>query len=372
MDDKEIQDLILGFDIAGELKDLRSFGGGHINDTYLSTWLTEGGATRYIHQRINEKVFHRPDWVMENVVRVTDHCRARLLAEGAEDIGRRVLTVIPPRSGEPWLRDSEGGWWRCYRFIEGSRAESRLSSPDQALLIGAAIGRFHNLLADLPSPPLRETIPRFHDMSWRYANFDESLGRDRLGRASRVAEEIAFFQENRERGQILSRALAFGALPSRACHNDAKLDNILLDEGTGAALCVVDLDTTMPGTVLFDFGDLVRTAAATAPEDEAELDRVRFSPVLYRALAEGYLSQARPFLTREEHELLPEAGRSLAQIMGLRFLTDYLEGDRYYKIARPSHNLDRCRNQIALIQSMDEVRKELGAGFGDPIQEPQG
>lgn len=358
-------EIVSAFDIPGVCVSIIPFGKGHINDTYLSRWRLEasaGGASGerlYIHQRINEEVFRRPDQVMENIARVTSHLAEALRREGAREIERRTLTVIPARAGEPWHRDRAGGWWRTYLFIGGTRAEDCVESPGQARLLGAAIGGFQRMLADLPPPPLHETIPSFHDMRFRYRQLDEALAADVSGRARSVGPELEFFAANRRRGAALTEGLEDGSLPARICHNDAKLNNILLDEATGEALCVVDLDTVMPGTALFDFGDLVRTVASTAPEDETDLARITFSAELYGSLLEGYLSETFEFLVPSETALLPEAGRNLAQIMGLRFLTDYLAGDVYYKVGYESHNLDRSRNQIALIRSMDAAREEI-------------
>lgn len=366
-------EIVAAFDIPGSCVSIVPFGKGHINDTYLSRWRPDAaaggeagveacGASReklYIHQRINDDVFRRPDQVMENIARVTAHIAKALRREGALDIERRTLTVIPARSGEPWHRDRSGGWWRTYLFIERTRAEDRVESPGQARLLGAAIGNFQRMLADLPPPPLHETIPSFHDMRFRYRQLDEALAADALGRARSVGTELEFFAANRQRGAALIEGLENGSLPARICHNDAKLNNILLDEATGEAFCVVDLDTVMPGSALFDFGDLVRTVASTASEDETDLARITFSAELYDALLEGYLSEAYEFIVPAETALLAEAGRNLAQIMGLRFLTDYLAGDVYYKIDHASHNLDRSRNQIALIRSMDAARGDI-------------
>jgi hypothetical protein len=372
------EEVVSAFAIPGACVSIVPFGKGHINDTYLSRWRVQGaggGAAReerYIHQRINDKVFRRPDQVMENIARVTSHLAAALRREGAGDIERRTLTVVPAQTGESWHRDREGGWWRTYLFIGRTRAEDRVESPAQARLLGAAIGGFQRMLADLPAPPLYETIPSFHDMRFRYRQLDEALAADAAGRARFAKPELEFFAANRKRGAALAEGLERGSLPSRICHNDAKLNNILLDEATGEALCVVDLDTVMPGTALFDFGDLVRTAASAAAEDETDLARITFSVELYEALIKGYLSEAAGFLAPAETALLAEAGRNLAQIMGLRFLTDHLAGDVYYKIERPSHNLDRCRSQIALIRSMDAARDDIDRITLSAVEEAKG
>jgi hypothetical protein len=346
-----LEEVIRDFAIYGCLESILPLGKGHINDTFISGWNQAGTIVRYTHQRINSKVFLRPNEVMDNISRVTRHIAAGLTGE---DRSRRVLTVIPSRSGKPYVRDKEGGWWRSYYYIEGTHTRDTASSPVEAELLGKSIGQFQKQLADLGEPRLYDAIPDFHNMETRYIRFHMALEKDEFNRAKEAGPEIAFLLENEERGGILIQSLRSGQLPERICHNDAKLSNILLDDNSGKALCVIDLDTVMPGSSLFDLGDLIRTVAITAAEDEQDVSKVRFDPVFFKALLKGYLSQAQDFLVPEEHKLLCESGRNLAQIMGLRFCTDFLEGDHYYHISRPGHNLDRCRTQIAFIRSMDE------------------
>ena len=341
------------FAIYGEFENAVPFGGGHINDTFASRWNQAGTPLRYLHQRINQRVFVRPDQVMENISRVTGHIARKLIAAAEKDWSRKTLTVIPARDGRPFARDTEGNWWRTYLFIEGTKTLEIASSPQEARFLGASIGNFQKQLADIPPPRLHDTIPGFHHMEKRYSRFYEALEQDPRNRAKLVEPEIGFMKENEERGGILISALRDGRIPERICHNDTKMNNILTDEKDGRALCVADLDTVMPGTSLFDVGDLVRTVASRAEEDERDITRVTFDTVYFESLLDGYLSQALEFLTGGETALIAEAGRNITHIMALRFLTDYLEGDHYYHIKRPEHNLDRCRNQIALIRSMD-------------------
>ena len=349
-----LKEIVSDFMILGSLEDIKPMGNGHINETFLSRWNQSGTAVRYTHQRINEKVFQRPDQVMENISRVTAHIFKKLTDIGISDISRKALTVVPSRNGKPWLRDREGGWWRTYCFIEGSHTDDTASSPAEAELLGKSVGLFQKQLADLGGQRLYETILNFHNMETRYVNFHKALEKDEFNRAKDAEAEIKFLLENESRGGILIRSLGDGIIPERICHNDTKLANILLDNDDNRALCVIDLDTVMPGSSLFDLGDLIRTVAATAVEDEQDLLKVGFNPILYKALLKGYLSEAKDFLVPAEHELLCESGRNLTQIMGLRFLTDFLEGDHYYRTSHPGHNLDRCRTQIAMIRSMDE------------------
>jgi len=349
---RPLAELLGHFAIFGDLVSLEPFGTGHINTTYRSTWFQAGTRVRYIHQRINATVFTKPPEVLSNIGRVTDHIRAQLVTRGVDQVSRRVLTLVPTLDGRYWLRDSQDAWWRTYLFIEGSTSRESCSGFREAEALGRAIGDFQNQVADLRGDRLFETIPHFHDSSHRYGQLEDALRDGDRSRIHETKDELAFLAENRERGTLISRKLAEGSLPERICHNDTKMNNLLLDEVDGEVLCVADLDTVMPGSPLYDFGDLVRTATSTAEEDERDLSRMGFSLPLFEALLSGYAAAA-SFLCAEERALLCEAGRSTAQIMAIRFLTDYLNGDRYYKIAWPSHNLDRCRTQIAFMRSMD-------------------
>ena len=363
---KLLGEVVSQFAIYGDFKKAEPFGSGHINGTFVSVWNQAGVTLRYIHQRINEYVFHRPYQVMENIKRVTDHIRAGLIRDGCTNTSRRTLTVVPSREGRLWVRDCEGGWWRTYFFIEGCRASELTVSPGGARFLGESIARFQSQLADLGGARLHETIPRFHDMENRYKLFYDAVSGNCRSRAKDVGKEISFMTENEERGGILIRSLRDGIIPERICHNDTKMNNILIDESDPRALCVIDLDTVMPGTSLFDLGDLIRTVANREAEDERDPSKIEFDLTYFEALLGGYLSGAMEFLTRAELDLLCEAGRNITQIMGLRFLTDYLEGDHYYHTDRPDHNLDRCRTQIALIRSMDE-KWETALGIAEKL-----
>lgn len=348
-----ITDIVRQFSIYGEFIDASSFGSGHINDTFQSRWSQAGTIVRYTHQRINHRVFVHPDKVMENILRVTSHIAKKNQEAGVPDWSRRSLIVVPARDGKPWVRDDEGNWWRTYLFVEDAHTRDTTASPQEARFLGAGIGLFQKQLADLPSPRLHDTIEGFHNMGKRYLRFYKVLEKDPCARAKNAAAEIDFMQKNEERGSILIRALQEMKIPERICHNDTKMNNILIDNKDSKALCVIDLDTVMPGTSLFDLGDLIRTVTNKAAEDEQDLSKVEFDIDFFENLLEGYLSQALEFLSPQEIPLLAESGRNITQIMALRFLTDYLDGDKYYRTVRPEHNLDRCRTQIALINSMD-------------------
>lgn len=325
-------------------------GSGHINDTFALTCRSARGLSRrYLLQRINGRIFRDIPALMENVARVTRHARSRLPATG----GERALSLIPGRDGGAFTRDETGAAWRCYDFIEGARTYDLLERPEQAREAAAAFGRFQGLLADLPAPRLHETIPAFHHTRRRFESFVEILRRDPAGRAAAAREEIAFAAAREATVDRLLDQHARGALPERITHNDTKLNNVMLDDATGRAVCVIDLDTVMPGLALYDFGDLVRSATNAAPEDGTDLARAVARPEIFTALAEGYLSTARDFLLPAELAELAFSGRLITFEIGLRFLTDFLEGDVYFKTKRPAHNLDRARNQFSLVRSLE-------------------
>jgi len=348
-----LADIAALFSIYGEFLSAVPFGKGHINDTFKSCWNQAGVITSYTHQRINSGIFIHPDRVMDNILRVTKHITDKNRGASAADWSRRSLTVIPALDGKPYARDNKGNWWRTYLFIENSHTKDIAASADEARMLAEAVGLFQRQLSDLPAPRLYDTIEDFHDMEKRYLQFYDALNKDPLGRAETAAKEIKFFRNNEERGSALISALREKQIPERICHNDTKMNNILLDNKDLSALCLIDLDTVMPGSSLYDLGDLIRTAANKAAEDEQDTAKVLFDLDFYKSLLEGYLLHAKDFLIPRETDLLAESGRNITQIMGLRFLTDYLNGDKYYRTSRPGHNLDRCRTQIALINSMD-------------------
>jgi hypothetical protein len=336
---------------------------GHIHDTIVARCRSGGGpAERYVVQRINASVFRDPDALTANVVRVTSHLRAALRSRGVADAERRCLAPVVSPTGRALHRSRDGGWWRAFPFIEGTHAIDTPESPEQAAQAAHAFGAFVADLADLDPDQLKETIPRFHDLGARRAALERSLQSDVVGRAREVSREIDAALSAAD-GLLTAPDLARGALPRRVVHNDCKLNNLLLDDRSGEALCVVDLDTVMPGTALFDFGELARTGACPAAEDERDLDRVRVDPELFRALASGFVAGARGLLEPRELRALALAGPLMALENGVRFLTDHLAGDRYFRIARPGHNLDRARAQLRLAERMLEAEPEMRAVF---------
>lgn len=346
------------FALPGRFVEGGRYGSGHINDTFAVRYDAGGSAVRYIHQRINERVFRDVPALMENIGRVTRHVRARLDADGVRD-PRAALTLLPARDGRTFHRDSEGRYWRTYVFIEGARTYDVIERTQQAYEAARAFGRFQALLADLPPPRLHETIPDFHNTPKRYAVFDAALRADSCGRAAQCRREIDLALGWRADAGRLVGMLERGELRERVTHNDTKLNNVMLDDVTQEGICVIDLDTVMPGLSLYDFGDMVRTATNAAAEDERDVSRVRCRPDMFEALVRGYLATARGFLSQAEIGELAFAGRLLTIECGVRFLTDHLQGDTYFKIKREGHNLDRCRTQFALVADMIRRGNEL-------------
>ncbi len=339
------------FPIPGELKEIKANNQGHINSTFISIFIENGKEKRYTHQMINSTVFPHPDQVMSNILNVTEHIRKKV--KGLEDEERRTLRVVPADTGLPFALDDDGMYWRTYTFIDGVRSFDRVSNEDTAYNLGQGIGTFQCQLSDFDSSRLYTVIPHFHDMRLRFQQLREALANDPLKREGNIRKELEFLFENEKRLSLISDSYYKGLLPSRVTHNDTKINNVLFSEKTGKALAVIDLDTIMPGTVLFDTGDMIRTACSTADEDERNTDLMEFSIHYYKALKEGYLDAAHSFLTDDEKDGIKESGRSITAIMAVRFLTDYLNGDIYYKISYPEHNLVRAKTQLKLIESMD-------------------
>lgn len=342
------------FDLRADFVHGYSYGSGHINDTYC-VWVDQAGLRiRYILQRLAQNVFKQPIPLMNNVKRVTDHALARLLEEGCPEAHRRTLTLIPGKDGKPYVQDAEGNIWRVYPFIERARTYDTIETTKQCIEAARAFGNFQKLTADLPGEPLFETIPDFHNTTSRMNALKAAIKADPLGRVKEVQKEIDWYLSRDEDCHIVVNYLASGELPLRCTHNDTKLNNVMLDDVTGEGICVIDLDTTMPGSAIYDFGDMIRTATSPAAEDEKDISLVTCRMFMFEALVEGYLDTAKSFLTPLEKSLLPFSGKLLTMECGIRFLTDYLSGDVYFKIKRPEHNLDRCRTQMALVESIEK------------------
>jgi hypothetical protein len=352
-DQQRIAAVVRQFQIDGELSGVVPYGSGHINDTYCVVFDRSGVSTRSIVQRINTTIFRNPAALMENIQRVTSHLAAKLAGE--PDSARHVLTLIPARDGLAWHVDALGSYWRAYRFIEGARTYDAVESPQQAYQAAKAFGVFQKLLVDLPAPRLHDTIPDFHDTAKRFAAFAMAVDEDVANRAAHARAEIEFAFAHQSMVSILLDA----NLPERVTHNDTKFNNVLLDEASGEGLCVIDLDTVMPGLALYDFGDMVRTATSAAMDDEQDLKRVTMQFPMFEAVTRGYLSSAGSFLTKAEKQHLAFAGKLITFEQGIRFLTDYLAGDAYYKVHREGQNLDRCRTQFKLVESIEEQEEQM-------------
>jgi Ser/Thr protein kinase RdoA (MazF antagonist) len=341
------------FAIDGEFVDAQPYGSGHINDTYCVVFNQNGAPLRFVLQRINHHIFKDPVTLMDNIQRVTAHLAPQIA--GRPDSQRRVLTLIPSRDGRPLHIDASGNYWRTYRFIENAQTFDAIESPQQAFQAAKAFGQFQKGLESLPAPRLHDTIPDFHHTPKRFAALEHAIDADIAGRAILARPEIEFALARK----TLCTVLLDAGLPERVTHNDTKINNVMLDNATGEGICVIDLDTVMPGLAPYDFGDMVRTATSPAPEDERDLSRVGLQFHLFEALARGYLSSAAAFLTPAEIDHLAFAGKLITFEIGIRFLTDYLSGDTYFKVHRPGHNLDRCRTQFKLVASIEQQEERM-------------
>ncbi len=362
------------FRIAGRFISAEPYGNGHINDTYIAWWERDGTRVRTLHQRINHQVFKDPSLIMANIARVIRHLRRKLAAIPGADPEREALSLIPTRDGADFYRDPEGNTWRTYIFIENARTYDICETADQAREAARSFGRFQDLLTDLAGDPLRETIPYFHHTPRRFATLQRAIARNPCNRASDAIPEIRFALERESLCDLVTAGLADGSLPSRITHNDTKLNNVMLDTFTGRGVCVIDLDTVMPGSSLYDFGDLVRTCTVDTLEDQPAPQRDIFRIDLFKALVEGYHETAGNFLKRAEIELLSMAGRLITFTIGIRFLTDYLEGDTYFKTHHANQNLDRARVQFQLVRAMEQRETEMqdivSATFRTPHRQP--
>jgi hypothetical protein len=353
IDEQSVAVAARAFELNGEFRIAKPYGSGHIHDTYRVMFGDGQREERIILQHINTAIFTNPTAVMENIARVTDHLQSRLAANA--DVGRRVLQLVSTRAGANWHVDAEGRYWRAYRFIERARTFDSVDSPRQAFEAAKAFGEFQRLLADLPEPRLHESIPDFHNTLKRFATFERAVAGNGSGRGAMAGEEIAFAMSRR----AIAASMLDADLPERVTHYDTKLNNVLLDAESGKGICVIDLDTVMPGLVAYDFGDMVRTMTCPAAEDEQDLSRVAMDFELFEAMLRGYLVGAVGFLTVRERESLIAGAKVIVFEQGIRFLSDHLAGDVYYKVTRPDQNLDRCRTQFKLLESIEQQQDEM-------------
>jgi Ser/Thr protein kinase RdoA (MazF antagonist) len=346
------------FATEGDFLGVMPYGRGHIHDTFLARFRLVGSEQRIVFQRLNERVFADPFQLMDNMERVTAHLQARLAKAPGADPARETVRLVPGRDGQPCVRDSDGRCWRAYHFVEGV-THNVCASPDLAREAAKVVGRFQRLLADLPPPRLRETIPYFHHTPRRIRALEMAVAAADVKRRVAAEREIAFVRSRLDLSSLLTGPLERGDIPERVMHGDTKLNNVVFDAQTGRGLCLVDLDTCMPGSALYDFGDMVRSMTCSAAEDERDLSKVRMDGSRFEAIVRGYMEEAGSLLSRREVELLPVAGRVLAFTVGVRFLTDYLSGDVYFKTQRPDQNLDRCRTQFKLVENMEEQEEKM-------------
>lgn len=350
------------FVFEGEFIGASPYGSGHINDTYAALFKKADGKThRYILQRINHNVFKQPDKLMQNVEGVTKHLRNKIISNRG-DTERETLNIIPTKNGNSFHRTEEGDYWRGYIFIENARTYDIVENGKHFYNAGRAFGKFQKLLSDFPAEMLFETIPNFHNTKKRYEAFIEAVEKDTANRVKDVRNEIDFIMKREKDASILVDMLDKGVLPLRVTHNDTKFNNVMIDDETGEGICVIDLDTVMPGLSLYDYGDSIRFGTNPAAEDEKDLSKVYMDVDMFEAFTKGFLAEAGDSFTPAEVEHLSFGAKIMTFECGIRFLTDYINGDTYFKVHREGQNLDRCRTQFKLVADMEdkyEIMKKI-------------
>lgn len=353
----KVEDVISQFNLDGEIRDIHPYGSGHINDTFRLQ-NADKKKPDYLLQRVNHTVFKDIPSLMENIRYVTEHIRKKLEAKGMADSFRRVLTLVPTKNGNIYFKDAEGNFWRIFYFITKTVSYDIVSTRQQAKEGGRAFGEFQRWLSDFKPGILKDTIPYFHNIEKRYEKFVNVVAADPIRRVKEVEPEIEFVTDRINAMGTILRYGEAGKIPLRITHNDTKFNNVLFDE-KDRALCVIDLDTVMPGYLAYDFGDSIRTIVNTAAEDEKELQKIDVNIQFFKAFTLGFIKETTGLLSKEEIELLPMGALLLPYIMGLRFLTDYIEGDVYYKIHSPGHNLQRARAQFQLLRKLEAIYPSL-------------
>lgn len=354
MDEKKVYEIFQQFDTGDKFISAKPFGGGHINDTYLV--LCEKG--KYTLQGLNHHVFKEPEHVMHNIKLVTEHLAEKIKAAGGDPL-RETLNLVRTVDGNTHYYDGENGFFRLFLFVDGAKSYPAVEKPEHFYNAAKAFGKFQKMLADFPADQLYETIPNFHNTVSRYNDFMAALKEDKAGRAAFIDDDIAFVTARKDLCSVVIDAMENGSVPMRVTHNDTKYDNILIDDETGECICVIDLDTVMPGSMLYDFGDSIRFGTNAGAEDEKDLSKVWCRLDLFEEFTKGYLEALHDSITEKEIELLPFSARLITFECGMRFLTDFLNGDVYFKIHRPSHNLDRARAQFKLVRDMEEHEAEM-------------
>ena len=360
-DESPILSEVLGaYDFPATLLGAVRYGQGHINDTFCVVCQPqEGDAIRFILQGLSTAAFPHPEELMENFIGITSYLRDKVIAAGGDPL-RETLSLVKTRDGKDFYTDSNGKVWRLTPFIENTDC-FQSATPELFEASARSFGRFQYMLQGYPAETLHETIVNFHNTEDRFAKFEAALAADKLDRAKDIADEIKFVMDRKADCSVALQALREGKLPLRVTHNDTKLNNILIDRASGEGICVIDLDTTMPGLSINDFGDSIRFGANHSKEDEKDLSKVNFDIELYEVYARGFLEGAQGSLTPAELEYLPWGARLMTLECGIRFLTDYLDGDHYFRIHRPEHNLDRCRTQFKLVRDMEEQFDAMAA-----------
>ena len=347
--------LISKFDIDITFNEIVAYGNGLINDTYLVKTLPEGGSD-YMLQRKNHKIFKNVPGMMNNIVITTDHIRNQLITSGASEVERKVMNYVASKDGEMFVNDEDGNFWTLFLFIADCQVVDYIQKPEQAFKAAQAFGHFQKQLADLPGELLIETIPNFHNGISRLNDFKTAILNDAAGRVSDNQLQVDKILGRADEMTALQRGLDNKTIPLRITHNDTKINNILFDQ-EGNTLCIIDLDTVMPGSALYDFGDSIRSLGNKAPEDEPDLTKIEFNEEIYKGFAQGYLSEARSFLSSNEIDLLPFSCRYMAWEQAMRFFTDYLNGDTYYKTDYPGHNLVRTLAQIRYLEVLEQNKE---------------
>lgn len=358
MEKQQVLQVATNFRFEGDIQQVYRFGDGHINDTYKVDCQTERGPVSYILQRINDGIFIEVEKLMQNIERVTDFMRAAVAEQGSQT---EILTIIKTKSGQNLYIDSEKNYWRAYAYVEDAIAHSFAQNTDMLYQAGLAFGEFIHLLADYRADQLHETIKNFHHTPTRYRNLMEAVDQDSQGRVRSCQAEIEFAKARQEMVSLLTEAMATGQIPVRVTHNDTKINNVLLDAKTNRYRCVIDLDTIMPGSALYDYGDAIRSCGSTLPEDGENLEALKVDFEKIEAYSKGFLEKVGNTLNAKEYELMVSSAILITLECGIRFLEDYLRGDVYYKIHKPAHNLIRAKNQFKFVAEMEKNREQLEA-----------
>lgn len=364
----DIKHVLKQFCFQGRFQDVEELTSGNINNTYCLRYLLPDGSSRnYVLQQINTYVFKKPEEVMSNVHRVTEHVEKALKTAG-EDVSRHVLRLISTKSGAYMYRDNENRCWRAYDYISGAIAYDRPEKPEHFMECGRAFGNFQKMLFDFPAEELYETIPDFHNTKKRFYDFVSAVARDQAGHVRFLEKEIDFFFDRRKMMSQAVDMIERGELPLRVTHNDTKMNNVMLDSKTGEGLCVIDLDTVMAGSVIYDYGDAVRFGASTAAEDEPDTSKIHLDMDLFKAFTRGFISEVQGSLTETELRMLPLGIKVMTCELAMRFFTDYIDGDLYFKVRSPEHNLIRAHAQMKLLEDIEDKYDELCAITEELIQ----